>query len=186
MKLKEQDYPVAENGKPDLSRYSDPVEHYLELYERYLGTIGGRSGSGYEQELAFARRVHATWGLIAKGAAAVPHALLMLRHAERDAREDGAAILAELGARAEIVDGLLDALEAETSSEPRDSIIAALGQMRSQRAIPALAAIVRAESTDGDTRWTAVEALGRIARKRFLKQVDPISAAKAWLEKRGI
>jgi len=186
VKLKEQDYPVDENGKPDLTFYTDPLEHYIELYNRYLETLSGRTGPGYEQELAFARRVHAVWGLIAKGDAALPEAVKMLRHTERDAREDGAAILAELGTRAELVDALLEALKTESALQPLDSIVLALGRMRNKRAIPALAELIRADATDGDTRWTAVEALGHIARKRFLKQADPVSAALAWLDKRGV
>ena len=183
MTLKEDAYPVDPKGRPDLTRYADPLEHYLLLYEQYLGALGGRRGPGYEIDLAFRRRAHATWGLIAKGIAAVPHALAMLKRREREAREDGAAILAALGQQHTVVSALLQALEAEDQSEPKDSMILALGQMRSKEALPALARIIRNRSVDGDTRWTAVEALGRIARRPFIKQPDPVAAALAWLDK---
>jgi hypothetical protein len=39
------------------------------------------------------------------------------------------------------------------------------------------------ESTDGDTRWTAVESLGRIVQKRFLAQPEPVAAAVTWLKR---
>ena len=141
MTLKEDAYPVDPKGRPDLTRYADPLEHYLLLYEQYLGALGGRKGPGYEIDLAFRRRAHATWGLIAKGIAAVPHALAMLKRREREAREDGAAILAALGQQHTVVSALLQALEAEDQSEPKDSMILALGQMRSKEALPALARI---------------------------------------------
>jgi hypothetical protein len=46
----------------------------------------------------FELRVHAVWGLIARGTAAVDYAQrLKQRDDEADAREDGAAILAAVG-----------------------------------------------------------------------------------------
>ena len=107
----------------------------------------------------------------------------MLKRREREAREDGAAILAALGQQQTVVSALLQTLEAEDQSEPKDSMILALGQMRSKEAVPALARIIRNHSVDGDTRWTAVEALSRITRRPFIKQPDPVAAALAWLEK---
>ncbi len=64
----------------------------------------------------------------------------------------------------------------------RDSTILALGRLKSKKAIPLLATVIRDANADGDTRWTAVEGLGLLVRKRFLKQEDPISAAMAWLD----
>lgn len=185
MKLKEDAYPVDARGRPDLAFYSDPLEHYLLLYEQHLGALAGRKGPGHEIDLAFRRRVHATWGLIAKGPAAVPHALAMLKRREPEAREDGAAILAALGRQDGVVLALLSALDAEAESEPKDSVILALGHMRAKKAIPALARIIQDPSADRDTRWTAVEALGMIVRRRFSRQADPVASALAWLGKHG-
>ncbi|HET7293010.1 MAG TPA: hypothetical protein VFM88_11330 [Vicinamibacteria bacterium] len=75
--------------------------------------LAGRRGAGREIELAFRRRVHATWGLIAKGLAAVPQAVGMLKRPEAEAREDGAAILAALGRQEAVVSALLGALDGE-------------------------------------------------------------------------
>jgi hypothetical protein len=45
--------------------------------------------------------------------------------------------------------------------------------------------MIRSEETDGDTRFTAVESLGRLARRSFDRQEQPIEAALAWLDKHG-
>lgn len=182
--LKESAYAVDASGAPDLRRYTDPLEYYIEMYERHLGAIEGKQGPGYEIELAHSRRVHATWGLIAKGNAAVPYALGLLRRPEPEAREDGASVLSALGRDDGVVDKLLEGLNSETDVTARDSLICALGRLKSRKAIPALAAIVRDENADGDTRWTAVESLGQIVRERFLKHDDPVRAALDWLDGR--
>ena len=70
---------------------------------------------------------------------------------------------------------------AETDEEARDSLIQALGGLRNRAAIPALAALIEDEDADGDTRWTAVESLGRIVRRRFLDKPDPVAAARDWI-----
>ena len=181
MKLKESRYPTDAKGKPDLRYYTDPVDYYVAMYEQHLGTLEGKQGAGYEVDLAFARRVHAMWGLIAKGASAAPYALALLERSVPEAREDGAAILAELGRDEAVVDKLIESLKVESDTVARDSIIIALGRFRNRKAIPSLAAIIQASGTDSDTRYTAVESLGRIVRKRFMKQENPVEAAKAWI-----
>jgi HEAT repeat protein len=152
------------------------------MYEQYLGTLEGKKGPGHEIELAFSRRVHGQWGLIGKGAAAVPYALSLLKRSQAEAREDGAAILAEVGKDETVVDRLIESLKSETDTTVKDSTVLALGRLKSKKAIPILAAVIRDQAADGDTKWTAVESLGLIVRTRFLKQEDPIQAAMAWLE----
>jgi len=183
MRLKEDDYPVDARGRPDPGYYTDSLEYYIRMYEQHLGTLQGRSGVGYEPELAFRRRGHATWGLIGKGTASSNYAVGLLRRSEPEAREDGAAILAELGKDERIVGQLIESLESETAAQAKDSLVLALGRLKSRKAIPALATIIRDETADGDTRWTAVESLGLIVRKRFLKLEQPIQAALAWLDR---
>ena len=136
----------------------------------------------------FAERTHGCWGLIANGEEAIPYALAMLSSAKPDAREYGAARLAEIGRGEGVVRSLLETLAAETDIEARDSLIQALGGLRNRAAIPALATLIEDEDVDGDTRWTAVESLGRIVRRRFLGKHDPVAAAKDWIvadRKRG-
>jgi len=131
----------------------------------------------------FAERTHGCWGLIAKGEEAIPHALAMLASAKHDAREDGAAILAEIGAGEDVVQSLLLALAVETDVEACDNLIQSLGRLRNRTAIPALAALI--EDQDADTRWTAVESLGRIVRRHFLDKPDPVGAARDWIAAAG-
>ena len=185
--LKEESYPEDKNGprgKPDLSYYRDSLEYYKQMYEQSLDSLEGRrTGVGYEVELQFKRRVHAQWGLIAKGAEAAPYALSLLKRSEPEAREDGAAILAELGTDNGVVDALLESLKSETELEARDSMIITLGSLKSRKAIPALAGIIRDEVENHDTRWTAVESLGAIVRRRFMDTEDPIKTALDWLAK---
>ena len=184
MRLKEDEYPVDQRGRPDLRHYTNSLDYYVGMYQQHLDTLEGRqTGEGYEVELSFSRRVHATWGLIARGVEAIPYALGLLRRSEPEAREDGASILAEIGKDDGAVTELLESLKSETDRTARDSLIAALGRLKARKAIPALAAIIRDSAEDGDTRWTAVESLGRIVRRRFLDQKEPLQAAIAWLEK---
>ena len=183
MPLKEESYPVDERGRPDLRFYTDSLGYYMQMYEQHLGALQGKKEPGYEIELSFRRRVHGMWGLIANGAAAASYALNLLGRSIPEAREDGAAILAELGRDHAAVDRLIENLHSETDTKARDSVISALGRLKNKKAIPSLAAIIRDASTDGDTKWTAVESLGLIVRRRFLKQENPIQAAMLWLDR---
>lgn len=96
-------YPVDRTGRPDLRYYTAPLAHYVGMYEAYLAGLratGGRRSARARRAQGrrlFALRVHAVWGLIARGQGAADYARGLLRHAEADAREDGAAILDALG-----------------------------------------------------------------------------------------
>jgi HEAT repeat protein len=181
MTLKEDRIPVNEKGRPDLAGYTDSADYYVAMYQQYLDA--SPASRKYDANLAFRRRAHATWGLIANGPAAVPHAVAMLTSKHADAREDGAAILAAVGMDDHAVGHVLRALASETDPVARDSLIVALGAFKNRIAIPLLADLIRNEATDNDTRWTAVESLGRIVRRRFLNQVEPVTAALEWLDK---
>jgi HEAT repeats len=177
--FKEDCIPLDSGGRPDLSRYTDSADYYAAMHRRY---VENTHRSGYDARLEFRRRVHATWGLIAKGAAAIPHAVAMLNSKDADAREDGASILAEIGKGPEVVQHVLDALGSETELVARDALVQALGAFKDRAAIPILAAMIRNTDTDGDTRRTAVESLGRIVRQRFVDRAEPVQAALEWLE----
>lgn len=184
MRLKEESIPVDKKGQPDLSRYTDSVEYYAELYEKFIASLHGSwPWVTQETSLPWSSRVHATWGLVAKGSAAVPYALKLLGRPEPDAREDAAAILGAVGKDESVVTEILARLRGETDTTARDSLILTLGALRSRRAIPTLAVLIRDDTAEGDTRWTAVESLGKIVRRRFLQQSSPIEAAKDWLRK---
>jgi HEAT repeat protein len=170
MGVEEDRIPIDPSGRPDLSYYTRSAEYYAAMHARAIAPGG-----------TFAERTHGCWGLIAKGEQAIPHALAMIASTKPDAREDGAAILAEIGKGEGVVQSLLGALAAETDVEARDSLIQALGGLRNRAAIPALAALIEDEDADGDTRWTAVESLGRIVRRRFLDKPDPVAGARDWI-----
>jgi hypothetical protein len=92
-------YPVDRTGRPDLRYYTAPLAHYVGMYEDYLTGLRGAGTPQCAGRRLFELRVHAMWGLIAKGTAAVDYALRLLQHDEADAREDGAAILAAVSER---------------------------------------------------------------------------------------
>lgn len=134
----------------------------------------------------FSRRVMASWGLIARGRESLPYLMLMLRSSNADSREDAGGALGWLGKESSgVVGDLLTALEDEAEHQPRDSIVVTLGAVKNPAAIPALAALIRSDDTDGDTRRCAVESLGKIVRMRFDTQDDPEAAAIAWLDAHG-
>ena len=166
-------------GWPDLRRYRKPAAFYYDLHVQSQQPAVGSFNRASER---WQKRVTAQWGLIARGRDSIPYLQRMLASRNPDTREDGAGIFAALGrSDPSIVDSLLAALAEETDDQPRDSIVLALGSLRSRKAVPALAAIVQDESADGDTRFGAAESLGRIVERRFDKQPDPIVAALAWI-----
>lgn len=98
-RMRETLYPVDRSGRPDLRYYTSPLVHYIAMYEAWLNGLREASDWRADGHRLFALRVHATWGLIARGTDAMDYARGLLRHDEADAREDGAAILAALGER---------------------------------------------------------------------------------------
>jgi HEAT repeat protein len=133
---------------------------------------------------AFERRVEATWGLIGCGADAIPYAIDMLKSSDAEIREDAGGILGALGREPEVVDAVIAALQSETDCQARDSLVVALGELGDRRAISHLASLIRSEDTDGDTRFTAAQSLGRLVGRRFDRGADAVSEATAWLDKR--
>jgi hypothetical protein len=130
----------------------------------------------------YSREVMSNWGLISCGPEAVPYALVLLKDRDSAIREHGAGVLQGLGREASVVDEILAALEAEEDLQVIDTLVAALGEMRSRAALPVLARMLRDPRTDGDTRWQLADALGRIVRRRFDKKDDPVGAAVEWLD----
>ena len=184
-RLKEDDYPVDSEGRPDLARFVDTPEYYFEMHQAYIASLQGPRIPDEEARLAYRKRVHATWGLIAQGRDAIPYALRLLDSKVPEAREDGATVLGEVGRDEEVVQFLTETLGREQTLEGKDSIILALGALKNEKAIPALAVLIRDENTDSDTQWTAIESLGKIVRKRFLKREVPLEAAREWLDGHG-
>jgi len=157
-------------------------EHWFLLHAASVADMDAGRISGSE---AFDRRAKAQWGLIACGTEAVPYALRMLASPDADVREDAGGVLGAIGRQPEVVDAVLDALETENDQQTRDSLVLALGQLGDHRAVPRLAALIRSNATDEDTRFTAVQSLGRLARQHFDRRDEPVAAALEWLDKRG-
>jgi HEAT repeat protein len=154
-------------------------------FDQHYEAFTARDAGAIDADVWWDLRVEATWGLISRRHEAVPFALEMLRSPNPDIREDGAGILAQIGKDQAAVDALLTSVQDESEDVPRDVMIDALGHLRDRRAIPFLAEIIRNPATDGDTRCGAVDALGRIARRRFDRQPDPVGAARDWLDAQG-
>src|SRR5687767_1264424 len=108
-------------------------------HELHVRAFADYDSGKIDVERWWSDRVAGQYGLISHGAASVPYALEMLDSPNAGIREDGAAVLAEVGRNARAVDALLSRLERETADQPRDAIIQALGRMKDKRAIPHLA-----------------------------------------------
>src|SRR5689334_14509666 len=112
--LKEHRIATDEQGRPDLSCFTDPIEHYMGYYEDFLAFRKlKRVASQAEAREAWSKRVFAVWGFIANGTEALPYVLQMLKSPVADAREDAGGVLAELGRQESVVDPLIEAVEAE-------------------------------------------------------------------------
>jgi HEAT repeat protein len=127
----------------------------------------------------------ASWGLIARGAEAIPFAIRLVRSNDPDLKEMGANVFCgfQMGERApEVLRHIIAALENETDRLVIDSLMGALGHLKLRDAIPVLAKFIRDEKEDGDTRWEAAVSLGKIVHKRFDKDgKNAIEGATAWL-----
>ncbi|QIG43815.1 hypothetical protein G5V58_14480 [Nocardioides anomalus] len=165
------DRPENSRGVPDLTQLTDPAASY---HQQHLDAL--RDGD-------FRARATASWGLIARGRESLPFLGSMLASRDPDSVADAAGVLAWLGhADPTFVDGLVAALPRQADHESTDAIVLALGALGSRKAVPALAALVRDDGTDGDTMACAVESLGKVARRRFDRRPDPRAAARAWLD----
>jgi HEAT repeat protein len=156
-----------------------------EWYELLTRAYADRDNATISVNKWWKTRVAAERGLISCGIDAIPYAVELLDSRDPDIREDGAAVLAALGDNELVVDALLRALEKETEDQPRDMLIIGLGQLRNKKAIPFLAMTIRDPDTDGDTRFTAIQSLGQIARRRFDRSAEPEAAAVEWLDAHG-
>ena len=125
--MKEDSIPFVERGRPDPRHYTESVAYYQRMYDEFLAS-SARTLTRRETNLAWRQRVHATYGLLARGIESMPYALQLLRHEHEDAREDAATILADIGAAPAAAKALREALRTETDDVARTAIAEALGQ----------------------------------------------------------
>lgn len=177
-----------EAGIPDLGRYTAPVQTYIDAHKAALETNDD------------AGRVNAQWGLIAKGPSSVPYARSLLHQDDYEARADAASILGAVGKtmesedREHIVAALIDAIEVELQRpdpqngherEALDSMVLALDQIGSARALPILSRIICTPGQDSETVWMAIETLCNLSGQPLLDADDPPAAARQWLIAHG-
>jgi hypothetical protein len=197
-RLEEARYARSANGTPDLTCFTRSVEHYagyiadyIESLESPRGTLAtDREWQSYEYQ----KFVFGQWGLIARGPSeALPTVLRLLQHRIPEGRQAASGVLeAWSNAGTALEMPLLAAAEKELAGPDMDietlsMLIAALGRERSETALPLLARVLRdPASRNGDLDWNAIEALGDIAGRTFVKEPEPKQAAERWLQARGI
>jgi hypothetical protein len=184
-RLEEDNIPIDARGKPDLSRYTKPLAHYISLYEASMTKIAEAEFSDGRANLAFRQRVHATWGLLAKGSEAIPFLLTLVGRKDSDAREDASFLLGELKRTDGIADVLLAQLNNEKDLVAQSAMIQALGKLRYQPAAQAMARLILSDDVDSDIRLDAADSLGRIVKIAFSESGDPLPAAISWLATQG-
>jgi HEAT repeat protein len=173
-----------------VSYYTESAEFYYQLIVDSAPHLKDkrRAATDADREMAstaYNRMVEATWGLIACGAGSTPYAIALARSKDRDHREMAANVFCGLRdpERApQIIEEIRKLLSTENDRLVIDSLLGALGPLRSREAIPDLAKFILDESEDGDTRDTAATSLGQIVRKRFDKsEGSTVEKAKQWL-----
>jgi len=134
--------PMNEQRISERRYFTKSAEYYAQMHHAAVSLYDNSPSKG-DAGLIYACQVHAEWGLIYSGAAAIPYAVEMLKSSVPEAREGGAGILGAVGKDDAVVQALLASLATETDTTARDTLILALGELRNRNAIPALAAIIK-------------------------------------------
>ena len=186
--------PHEYSAGPDLSYYTESAEFYYHLIVDSAPYLKDKLPAATDADRQMAgvannRIVNASWGLIARGAEAIPYAIKLIRSTDRDEREAAASVFCGLRDPARVTDIVAEitaALETENDRLVVDSLLVALGQLRSREAIPTIARFIMNPSEDADTRSTAVDSLGQIIKRKFDKRgADMVQDACAWLVSPG-
>ena len=184
--------PSTYDKGPDLTYYTESAQYYYQLICDSAPLLKDKPRGATQADRGRAaaannRIVHAEWGLTARGAEAVPWAVKLVTSKDRDLREAGANVFSGLRdpqRMQEVVSHLVTILESEQDRLVIDTMLGALGNLRSREAIPILRRFIDDEAQDGDTRWESAVNLGRIVGRRFEKNgANPIDAARDWLAK---
>lgn len=187
--------PTTEEGVPDRAYFDRSASYYAEMAKTALSLFDAtpRAAQG-DLDLVYKCHLTAEWGLIYAGNEAIPYALTMLESPVPEMRASGASILSEVGKDGGVISEIIAAFDRELAKsadgesnahpgETLDSMLIAIGNIKSKKAIPSLATFLRDTSANVDSRYVAAESLGKIVRKRFDKNSDPIAEALIWLEK---
>ena len=201
-RLEEERFPVDAKGRPDLTRFTKPVDHYAGYIEDYLASLDTRGNSRNPtqpstsewQVYSYRKGVFGQWGLIARGPAqALPVVLELLQHRVAEGRQAGAGVLSAWKPEsADLQEAALAAAERELSGPDTDIetlgvLMDILARARSEAALPLIARVLRdAKSSEGDLDWSAMEALEVFAAQKFTREPDPKLAADHWLKAQGL
>jgi hypothetical protein len=173
--LEEESYPRGRLGRPDLSHFTKPLEHYTRHIDDYLmslGPTGPRDAPA--QSLAYRKGVIGQWGVIARAPAqALPYVLQLLRKPVAEGRRAAAGILDDWATDATFVPQLLSAADSEQDIETLSVLVGTVGRLRARAALPLLASLLRSpDRVDGDLGWSVIDAIAdgasRSARPRTL------------------
>jgi hypothetical protein len=187
--LEEEHYPRDKQGRPDLGRFTRPLDHYLRYLEEYFTSLGpdGPDQAAWQSH-AYLKGVFGQWGLIAKGPGeALPYVLQLLDNPLTEARSAAAAVLDAWADDGDFGPHLVDAATKEKDPETLSTLLGTIGRLRIISALPLLARVLRSPASKaGDVDWSAVEALSAIARERFDRASNPKAAADEWLQLQGL
>ena len=197
-RLEEERYPRDSMGRPDLTRFVRPAEHYAGYIDEYLSTLRPSAGPRSAEWLTYAYRkgVLGEWGLIARGPSeSLPFVVRLLGDSLPEGRQMAAGVL-EAWVNADGNEAIeahaLAAAEREAALDDPDiealsGFVGILGRTRSQRALPLLARLLRMPSAStGDLDWATAEAIAEIAGKTFDRSGDRREAAERWLHSQGL
>ena len=202
--LEEERFPTDKMGRPDLTRFTRPVDHYIGYVDAYLTSllppppghpVPRESRDPPWQVYAYRRGVLGQWGLIARGPGeALPYVLTLLRHPLAEGRQAATGVLeawTQRGANPDLGTHALAAAEREVAEpEPDPEALSVLlgifGQLRMREALPLIARVLRAPwAKTGDVDYSAAEAVAEIAGES-LERADLRGAAERWLRDQGL
>lgn len=197
--LDEERFPKDAKGRPDLTRFTQPVSHYIAYIEAYHASLRGdltpEQSEAKWQAHAYRKGVLGQWGLIARGPGeALPYVLQLISEPLAEARQAGAGVLnawAAEGTREALATHSLTAAEREAAlphpdAETLATLLDLLGRLGSRDGLPLIARVLRAPaSRAGDVDYAAAEAVESIAGANFDRSADPRQAAERWLREQG-
>src|SRR5688572_23926955 len=201
--LEEARFPTDKMGRPDLTRFTRPVDHYIGYVDAYLTSltppppghpVPRESRDPPWQVYAYRKGVLGQWGLIARGPGeALTHVLTLLKHPLPEGRQAAAGVLEawtqrggnpDLGTHA-LAAAEREAADAEPDPEVLSVLLGILGQLRMRDALPLIARVLRADwAKTGDVDYSAAEAVAEFARESFGRD-DPRGGAERWLLEQG-
>jgi len=161
--------------------YLMPTSFYIKKYKKAQKDQNDTSLTNDQLKKAYCCRVSAIWALISKGEKSIPFALELLHSKSQEEKEDAAGILGELGKNDDVIDSLIMQLDAKCTVQVKDTIIIALGNLKSKKALKKLKQMLLDPEMDGDSKYTAAESVGKIIKCNILKKDDPITYAIDWL-----